>query len=155
MTMTSRSRAASAALALALALLPVSALSLSHAAFASNPGEEGKKGGGEEKTEHYKVPLPETKDGALKLLNDNIAIIEKGLAAGDFEAIHQATYSVEAALARIAKEPGYDGITVTVAPRCEIVHLASEQRDAETLKAAVPILAKAVKDQGMLASAAK
>lgn len=139
------------ALALALALIPASTFVLSHAAFASNPQEEGK--GGEEKTPHYKVAVPETKDAALKLLNDNIAVIEKGLASGDFEAIHQATYSVEAALARIAKEPGYDGITITVAPRCEIVHLASEQRDAETLKAAVPILAKAVRDQGMLAAA--
>ncbi len=48
---------------------------------------------------------------------------------------------------RLAKEPGYDGLTTTVAPRVEIVHLASEQGDAETLKAAVPTLTKAVNDQ--------
>lgn len=148
MIVTTRSRAQAAALALTLALIPAAVVSMS-SAFASNPAEEGKKG--EEKVEHYKVPLPATKEEALKLLNDNVTIIEKGLAAGDFDAIHQATYSVEAALARIAKEPGFDGITVTVAPRCEIVHLASEQRDAETLKAAVPIFAKAVRDQGLLA----
>lgn len=140
-----------AVLALAVALPALPALTLSERAFASNPAEEGGKKEGEEKVEHYKVPVPETKDAASKLLNDNIAIIEKGLASGDFEAIHQATYSVESALARIAKEPGFDGVMVTIAPRCEIVHLASEQHDAETLKAAVPILAKAVKDQGLAA----
>lgn len=151
MTRTSRRWPLPAVLMLTLLAPPAVTLTLSDRALASNPGEEGGKKEGEEKVEHYKVPLPATKDEAVTLLNTNVAKIEKGLADSDFEAIHQATYSVESALARIAKEPGFDGVMVTIAPRCEIVHLASEQRDAETLKAAVPILAKAVKDQGLAA----
>ncbi len=117
-------------------------LTLSAPVFATSPGEHG-----EGKTAHFEVPLPETKDAAIKLLKDNMGKIEAALAKADFNAIHEATYSVESAIARIAKEPGYDGLTTTVAPRVEIVHLASEQGDAETLKAAVPILSKAVKEQ--------
>ncbi len=117
-------------------------LTVSAPAFATSPGEHG-----EGKTAHFEVPLPETKDAAVKLLKDSMGTIETALAKADFNAIHEATYSVESAIARLAKEPGYDGLTTTVAPRVEIVHLASEQGDAETLKAAVPILAKAVNEQ--------
>ena len=147
MTLTPRPVARAAMLAAALTIFsgqPALKISPAHATSA---GEE--EHGGEGKVQHFKVPVPETKEAALTLLNTNIAKIEKALAAADFDAIHEATYSVESALARIAKEPGFDGVMVTIAPRCEIVHLASEQRDAETLKAAVPILAKAVKDQGL------
>ena len=100
------------------------------------------------------MPLPATKDEAVTLLNTNIAKIEKGLADSDFETIHQATYRSKARSPASPRSQASTGCMVTIAPRCEIVHLASEQRDAETLKAAVPILAKAVKDQGLAAKSA-
>lgn len=111
-------------------------------AVASSPMEQAAKGPG-----HFKVPEPATKDEALALLKSSLEKIEASLAKDDFDAIHEASYSVEAALARIGKEPGYDGSTAMVAPRCEIVHLASEMHDEATLKAAVPILLKAARDQ--------
>ena len=110
-------------------------------------GEDEAAEGKEGKTAHYEVALPKTTVEAVTLLKTNMQKIETALGAADFSAIHEATYSVESAIARIAQDPGYDGLKTTVAPRVEIVHLASEQGDAETLKAAVPILAKAVKDQ--------
>jgi len=116
--------------------------------YASSPSEYGEKAGYGDKAErHFKVPEPATKDEAVTLLHTSLEKIEQNLARSDFDAIHEASYGVEAALARIAKEPGYDGITAYVMPRCEIVHLASEMQDAETLKAAVPILVKVVRDQ--------
>lgn len=111
-------------------------------ARASAPMEAGQRREG-----HFKVPEPATKDDATALLQASLAKIVGSLEHGDFDAIHEASYSVEAALKRIAKEPGFDGVTAIVAPRCEIVHLASEMQDEETLKAAVPILLKAVKEQ--------
>lgn len=110
-------------------------------------GEDEAAEGKEGKTAHYEVALPKTTAEAVTLLKTNMQKIETALGAADFAAIHEATYSVESAIARIAQDPGYDGLKTTVAPRVEIVHLASELSDAETLKAAVPILAKAVKDQ--------
>ncbi len=126
-----------------VSLLIAFALPLPSPGFATGGEEEGKEG----KTAHFEVPLPKTTAEAVALLKTNMQKIETALGAADFSAIHEATYSVESALARIAKEPGYDGITSTVAPRCEIVHLASELSDADTLKAAVPALAKAVNAQ--------
>jgi hypothetical protein len=111
-------------------------------AVASSPAEKAAKGPG-----HFKVPEPATKNEAVALLKSSLEKIEVSLANGDFDAIHEASYSVEAALARIGKEPGYDGSAAMVAPRCEIVHLASEMQDEATLKAAVPILIKAARDQ--------
>lgn len=111
-------------------------------AIASSPLERSAKRPG-----HFEVPEPATKDDAFTLLKSSLEKIEASLAAGDFDAIHEASYSVEAALARLGKEPGYDGSTAMVAPRCEIVHLASEMHDEATLKAAVPILIQAARDQ--------
>lgn len=111
-------------------------------AIASSPLEQAAKRPG-----HFKVSEPATKDEAFALLESSLEKIEASLAKDDFDAIHEASYSVEAALARIGKEPGYDGSTAMVAPRCEIVHLASEMHDEATLKAAVPILVKAARDQ--------
>ena len=122
------------------------ALILPSPGFATG-GEDEAKEGHEGKTSHFEVPLPKTTAEAVTLLKTNMQKIETALGAADFSAIHEATYSVESAIARIAQDPGYDGLKVTVAPRVEIVHLASEQGDADTLKAAVPILSKAVKDQ--------
>lgn len=141
MRMLSDGRMLLAALALALSclLLPASV------AYASAPHEAGGKA-----EQHFKVPEPATKADAVMLLNTSLEKIEQSLARSDFDAIHEATYSVEAALARIGKEPGYDGVSAFVAPRCEIVHLASEMQDAETLKAAVPILMKAAKEQFLI-----
>jgi hypothetical protein len=110
-------------------------------------GEDEAKEGHEGKTAHYEVPLPKTTAEAVTLLKTNMGKIESALSAADYPAIHEATYSVESAIARIAQDPGYDGLTSTVAPRVEIVHIASEQGDADTLKAAVPALSKAVNDQ--------
>ena len=122
------------------------ALALPTAALASNPVEEAaKKEAG--KPAHFEVPLPATTAAAVELLKVNLAKIEAANSKADFDAVHEATYSVKSAIARIAQDPGYDGLKASVAPRVEIVHLASEQRDAETLKAAVPILAKSVHDQ--------
>lgn len=114
-------------------------LAISMPARATAPGEHA-----EGKTTHFEVPLPETKDAAVKLLETSLAKITGSLAKLDFAAIHEATYSLESAVARIAKEPGFDGLTSSVAPRVEIVHLASELEDGDTLKAAVPALAKAI-----------
>lgn len=126
-----------------VAVILATALTLSFAfspaVRATSPGEHG-----EGKAAHFEVPLPETKDAAVKLLETSLAKITGGLAALDFAAIHEATYSLESAVARIAKEPGFDGLTSSVAPRVEIVHLASELEDADTLKAAVPALEKAI-----------
>ncbi len=112
------------------------------AAQASSPMEAGKQG-----PRHFKVSEPATKDDAVALLQTSLAKILSSLERIDFDAIHEASYSVEAALARIGKEPGFDGVNSIVAPRCEIVHLASELHDAETLKAAVPSLVRAVNEQ--------
>ena len=112
---------------------------------ASGPGEQSGA-----KVRHMDVAEPASKADALSLLRTSIGKIEDGLARRDFPAIHEASYGVEAALTRIAKEPGYDGITVSVLPRCEIVHLASELEDDQTLQAAVPILVKAVQEQYLI-----
>lgn len=130
---------ASFALALIILNLPAGSAGT---AYASAPAEYG-----ERTTRHFSVPEPATKQDAVKLLNDSLAKIEQALASGDFSAIHEASYSVEVALERIGREPGYDGVKALVSPRCEIVHLASEMQDGETLKAAVPSLAKAVREQ--------
>jgi hypothetical protein len=122
------------------------AVALPTAVLASSPAEEAaKKEAG--KSSHFEVPLPATTAAAVELLKANMLKIEAANGKADFDAIHEATYSVESAIARIAQDPGYDGLKTTVAPRVEIVHLASEQKDAETLKAAVPILSKSVNDQ--------
>jgi hypothetical protein len=122
------------------------AITLPSPGFATG-GEEEAGEGKEGKTSHFEVPLPKTTAEAVTLLKTNMGKIETALGAADFSAIHEATYSVESAVARIAQDPGYEGLKTTIAPRVEIVHLASEQGDAETLKAAVPILSKAVKEQ--------
>lgn len=127
---------------LALAGLEISGPGPWSVAVASSPFEKAAKG-----PRHFEVPEPATKDDAFALLKASLEKIETSLASGDFDAIHEASYSVEAALARIGKEPGYDGSTAMVAPRCEIVHLASEMQDEATLKAAVPSLVKAARDQ--------
>ncbi len=119
------------------------ALILPSPGFATGGEEEA----AEVKTEHFKVPLPRTKEEAVALLKSSMSKIETALGTADYSAIHEATYSTESAVKRISLEPGYDGLKETLAPRVEIVHLASELSDAETLKAAVPILSKAVKDQ--------
>lgn len=111
-------------------------------AVASSPAEKAAKRPG-----HFEVVEPATKDEAFALLKSSLEKIEGSLEKGDFDAIHEASYSVEAALSRLGKEPGYDGSTAMVAPRCEIVHLASEMHDEATLKAAVPILVQAARDQ--------
>ena len=110
--------------------------------FASSPAERSGMA-----VRHAEVPEPSSKAEAVNLLQSSIKKIEDGLARRDFPAIHEASYGVEAALTRIAKEPGYDGVTTSVLPRCEIVHLASELEDEGTLLAAVPMLAKAVQEQ--------
>lgn len=130
---------ASSALALSCLLAPIYLMT---PALASAPMEQG-----EGAPAHFRVPVPETMDGAVKLLHEAIAKLETSLAASDFSAIHEASYSVESAIARIGKEPGYDGVKALVSPRCEIVHLASEMEDGDTLKAAVPHLVKAVHEQ--------
>ena len=122
------------------------ALVLPSPGFATG-GEDEAAEGKEGKTAHFAVPLPRTKDEAVALLKSSMSKIETALGTSDFAAIHEATYSTESAVKRIALEPGYDGLKETLVPRVEIVHLASEQGDADTLKAAVPILSKAVKDQ--------
>ena len=124
-------------------LLIAFALVLPSAGFATGGEDEAAEG----KTEHYKVPLPRTKEEAVSLLQSSMSKIEAALGTSDFAAIHEATYSTESAVKRISLEPGYDGLKETLVLRVEIVHLASEQGDAETLKAAVPALSKAVKDQ--------
>jgi hypothetical protein len=133
-------------------LLSIAAAALTFVAFphlglASGPGEAGKKAeaAAEGKTSHFEIAVPSTKEDAAKLLKVSLAKIEVGLSEGKFEEIHEATYSVEAALDRLAQEPGYDGLKTTVSPRLEIVHLASEQGDGDTLKAAVPSLMKAAR----------
>ncbi len=115
-------------------------------AFATGGADEAGEGQ-EGKTAHFEVPLPKTTAEAVTLLKTNMQKIETAMGAADFAAIHEATYSVESAVTRIAQDPGYDGLKTTLVPRVEIVHLASELSDAETLKAAVPALAKAMKDQ--------
>ncbi len=124
-------------------LLIAFALVLPSAGFATGREDEAAEG----KTEHYKVPLPRTKEETVALLQSSMSKIEAALGTSDFAAIHEATYSTESAVKRISLEPGYDGLKETLVPRVEIVHLASELSDAETLKAAVPALSKAVKDQ--------
>jgi hypothetical protein len=110
-------------------------------------GEDEAAEGKEGKTAHFEVPLPKTTAEAVTMLKTNMGKIETALGAADFPAIHEATYSVESAIARIAQDPGYEGLKTAVAPRVEIVHLASELSDADTLKAAVPALTKAVNGQ--------
>lgn len=133
-------------MAMLAAAAVLTAFTVPHFALASSPGEAGKKAeAAEGKSSHYEIPVPGSKDDAAKLLKAGLAKIEEGLSEGKFEEVHEATYSVESALARLSQEPGYDGLKTTVSPRLEIVHLASEQGDAETLKAAVPALMKAAK----------
>lgn len=113
-------------------------------ALASNPAEEAAKfhqGG----APHMKVEPPKTMDEAAALLRSSLAKIDVALGVRDYTTIHIATYSAEAAIVRIAQEPGYDGLKSQVAPRIEIVHLASELGDGETLKAAVPAMLNAAR----------
>jgi hypothetical protein len=127
-------------------LLPVLlafTLVLPSTGFATGGEDEAKEG----KTAHAEVPLPRTKDEAVTLLKSSMSKIEAALGTADLNAMHIATYSTESAVKRISLEPGYDGLKETLLPRVEIVHLASELGDADTLKAAVPALSKAVKDQ--------
>ncbi len=119
------------------------ALALPSPGFATGGEEEAKEG----KTAHYKVPLPRTKEEAVAVLQSSMSKIESALGKSDLHAIHEESYTTESAVKRISLEPGYDGLKETLMPRVEIVHLASELGDAETLKAAVPALSKAVKEQ--------
>jgi len=134
-----RATAVVVAAALAAAVLPPPS-----AAFASSPVKGAQAAG--EKTKHYEAAPPATRQEALALLETGMSKIDEALAAADTGALHAATYGVEAAIARLSSDKGYDGLTVTVAPRLEIVHLASELGDIDTLKAAVPALKKALKD---------
>ena len=131
--------AATSAAVLASLFFMTSPMPSAHASAPTKSGEQAER--------HFKVPEPATKDDAVTLLQNSLQKIVTSLEQSNFEAIHEASYGVEAALARIGKEPGFDGVTAYVAPRCEIVHLASEMQDAETLKVAVPILVKAVNEQ--------
>jgi hypothetical protein len=136
MTLTPRARLAPAAAALCCLL--------SVPAFASSPAEEAAKfhqGG----APHMKVEPPKTMGEAVTMLRSALAKIDVALGVPDYDTIHIATYSAEAAVARIAQEPGYDGLKSQVAPRIEIVHLASELGDGETLKVAVPAMLQAAR----------
>ena len=95
---------------------------------------------------HAEVAEPKTFDEAMQLFKASLAAVEGALAAPDIAVIHQATYALEAAAKRIGEEPGHDSVKDSVAPRIEIVHLASELGDADTIRSAVPALVKAARD---------
>jgi len=86
-----------------------------------------------DEVDHYEAQPSRTLEEALSNLaeyNDRLnAIMEKDeLSAEDLDAIHQLTYTLENALARIGTE--VEGMAVNL----EEVHLASERLDRETLR---------------------
>ncbi len=87
----------------------------------------------EERPEHFEGKPAETLEQAVANFSEYNAklaelLAQEKLSPADLHKVHQLTYTLENALARINDE--FDGLADTL----EAVHLASESADAETVK---------------------
>ena len=88
----------------------------------------------EERPEHFEGKPAETLEQAVANLSEYNAklaglLAQEKLSPADLNKVHQLTYTLENALARINDE--FDDLADTL----ETVHIASERADAETVKA--------------------
>ena len=92
--------------------------------------------------DHFEGRPSETVTEAIENLttytDELVALTEQGLGPVEMARVHEVTYTLENALARISEE--YDSVAVAL----EAVHQASERADAETVKAQSDAYAEAV-----------
>jgi len=91
----------------------------------------------DERPDHYEGEPAESLEQALENLSEYnarlAAILDKNeLAAADHGKIHELTYTLENALARIREE--VDDMAI----KLESIHVASEERDSTTIRAQAP-----------------
>ena len=93
-------------------------------------------------TKHYEVAVPGTVPEANELMQSAMSRIEIAYAGEAHAEIHEASYGLEAAAARIAEsgEVDAEGLGHLI----EILHLGSEVEDQAILSAVMPRLRKAV-----------
>ena len=93
-------------------------------------------------TKHYEVAVPGTVPEANELMQSAMSRIEIAYGAEAHAEIHEASYGLEAAAARIAEsgEVDAEGLGHLI----EILHLGSEVEDQAILDAVIPRLRKAV-----------
>lgn len=87
----------------------------------------------EEKIDHYAAERPESLQEALATFKEyngkvRAVLARDNLSLADMEEIHEYTYSIEAALAKIRES--VDGLAVTL----ESLHLASEAHNADAVR---------------------
>ena len=93
-------------------------------------------------TKHYEVAVPGTVREANELMQSAMSRIEIAYGAEAHAEIHEASYGLEAAAARIAESGGVDA--EGLGHLIEILHLGSEVEDQAILSAVMPRLRKAV-----------
>lgn len=119
---------------LALAsLLGIGSVAFPAFAFACNDQTE---------TTHYEVAVPGTVREANALMQSAMSRIETAYSAKAHADIHEASYGLEAAAARIVESGEVDA--EALAHSIEILHLGSEIEDQAILDAVIPRLRKAV-----------
>lgn len=118
-----------------ITLAAILALSLSGVPTLTAAGEA------QDRPDHYEAEVPETTAQAAAIALATMQSITAALAAKDFEAIHELTYTLEAAAKRLTNslaDNSEEGEALS--HRIEIVHLASELADEAVLKPALPSL---------------
>lgn len=94
------------------------------------------------KITHYEVAVPATVREANDLMQSSMSRVETAYAAEAHAEIHEASYGLEAAAARIAESGEADAEALSHS--IEILHLGSELEDQAILDAVIPRLRKAV-----------
>jgi hypothetical protein len=97
---------------------------------------------GQAQIKHYEVAVPGTVREANELLQSAMSRVETAYAAEAHGEIHEASYGLEAAAARIADRGEMDAEVLSHS--IEILHLGSEIEDQAILDAVIPRLRKAV-----------
>ena len=91
---------------------------------------------------HYEVAVPGTVREAKDLMQSSMARVETAFAAEAHAEIHEASYGLEAAAARISESGEVDADALTHS--IEILHLGSELEDQAIVDAVIPRLRKVV-----------
>ncbi len=98
----------------------------------------------EERIQHYEAVKPASVEEALKLLTERAAIAEQGLAKNQLEAVHEQSYTLEAAGDMLQdhlkkQQKALDEANEAI----QEIHALSEKGDAAGVRKALPRLKKA------------
>lgn len=111
-------------------------LTVSNVALAANEPEQ--------RIRHYKAQAPETSGEALHLIGNKVSEIEDDVQRGEWEAVHERSYDLEASAETLRKDPAYKETAALDAfeESVQRIHYASEHHKPDRVRKALHDLKK-------------